>query len=141
LGYLSPPIAGFLSTSEEIKKIEENSQEISHELNKEIKHVLCADFVAANPKKLPELPSTFACYWTVVYWDTIRKWQDENGKAGQIIDEETVRKTMYAEAESAKSEVRWTEAGNFILYYLLLWVTSFVIFFTGKWIYKGFKAQ
>jgi len=141
LGLLISPIAGFFSATEEANRMAEDSFEDLHEIRKELKHVLCKDFVEANPMKFPELTSTKACYWTFIYWDTIRKWQDENGKAGQLIDEETVSKTMYAEADKARSEVRWTEAGYFIIYYLLFWLTSFVIFFTGKWIYKGFKSQ
>ena len=141
IGLVIAPIAGFFSASEERVRIQQESQEISHEIQKEIKHELCADFVKANPKKFPELTSTKSCYWTFIYWDTIRKWQDKNGKAEQLIDEETVRKTLYAEADKTESEFRWTQTGYYVFNYLLLWFASFVIFFISKWIYKGFKSQ
>lgn len=140
IGLVIAAIAGFFSASEERVRIQVDSQEISHEIQKEIKHALCADFVKANPKKFPELTSTKACYWTFIYWDTIRKWQDKNGKSGQIIDEETVRKTLYTEADNTESKFRWTQARYYFFNYLLLWCASFVIFFIGRWILRGFKS-
>ena len=141
IGLLISPTIGFFSTAEEIKKIEFDTWDDIHEISKEIKHVLCADFVKDNPKEFPRLISTNACYWTYVYWDTIRKWQEKNGKAGEIIDEETVKQAMIAKADSAKSEFRWTQAGNYIKSYLLLCIALLVIFFISKWIYKGFKSH
>jgi hypothetical protein len=140
LGLVISPIAGFFSSAEDSNKIASGGWDTIYRFKEQSKLEPCASIVKTNPKVFPKSPG-INCYIIEIYWDNVRKWQDENGKAGQLIDEETVSKTMYAEADKARSEVRWTEAGYFTIYYLLFWLTSFVIFFTGKWIYKGFKSQ
>jgi hypothetical protein len=141
IGLIIAPIAGFFSVDEESRSISKNIRDISYEMSKEIQQEPCVSIVKSNPRKFPELQSAKSCYWTFVYWDTIREWQDKNGKTGQIIDEDAVKQTMAAEAESAISEVRWTQAGYYTFSYLFLWIVSIAIFFIGKWIYKGFQSK
>ena len=141
IGLVIAPIAGFFSVDEESRSISKNVRDISYETQKEIQQEPCASIVKSNPRKFPELQSVKSCYWTFIYWDTIREWQDKNSKTGQIVDEDTVKQTMAAEADSAISEIRWTEAGYYTFGYLLIWLACLIVFFVIKWIIKGFKSK
>ena len=140
LGFVICPIAGFFSAAGESEKIAAHYSKISYEIQKEINKEPCAS-ILRDPLRFAELKFTSACSSIHLYWDYIRNWQDENGKAGNIIDIETASQAMNANTSKLQWEVRWFQTAHYIFGYLFLWLVSFVIFFTGKWIYRGFKSQ
>jgi hypothetical protein len=140
LGLVISPIAGFFSSAEDSNKIASGGWDTIYRFKEQSKLEPCASIVKTNPKVFPKSPG-INCYIIEIYWDNVRKWQDENGKAGQIIDDETVTKAISADTSRLQWEVRWFQIAIYTIGYLLFWLVGLTIFYLGRWIIKGFKSQ
>lgn len=140
IGLVIAPIAGFFSAADESKKIANYQSKISYDIQKEISKEPCASIVR-DPLRFAELKFTSACNSIYLYWDDIRYWQDENGKAGDIINLQTISNAIDDQTSILQWNVRWVEISAYTIGYLLLWLASFVIFFIGRWILRGFKSK
>ena len=140
LGMVISPIAGFFSSAEESNKIASGGSDTIYKFKQQSKGEPCLSAIKSNPKVFPKF-SGLDCYIVEIYWDNVRKWQDANGKAGQIIDDETVDKAIQADISSRQWELRWFQIAIYTIGYLLFWLVGLVIFYVGRWILRGFKSQ
>ena len=141
LGMVISPIAGFFSSAKESNQIASRGWETASRIKEQIKVEPCASIVKSNPKEFPKLNPSYTCSPTYIYWDGIRKWQDENGKTNQIIDDKTIGEAMDSSSSSQQWELRWVQIAIYAIGYLFIWLASLIIFYLGRWIYRGFKAQ
>jgi hypothetical protein len=140
IGLVIAPIAGFFSASEESNKIASEGWSRISGIKKQLKEEPCATLIKNNPRDFPEAPN-LKCFPTDVFWGDIREWQDRNGKSGNIIDDETITQAINDQTSSLQWNVRWLEITAYTIGYLLLWLALLMLFFMGRWIYKGFKSK
>jgi hypothetical protein len=141
LGMVIAPIAGFFSSADRSMQIASSDYDTRSRIKEQIKTEPCASIVKSNPKEFPKLNPSYTCSPTYIYWDGIRKWQAENGRAGQMIDDDTVDQALRAETNSQQWEVRWVQIAIYAIGYLFIWLVGLIIFYLGRWIYRGFKSQ
>ena len=140
LGMVIAPISGFFSSAEPSMQIASSDYDTRSRIKEQLKVEPCASIVKSNPKEFPKLNPSYTCSPTYIYWNGIRKWQNENGKAGQIIDDDTVDQALRAETSSRQWEYRWLQIAIYSIGYLLIWLFGLTIFYLGRWIYRGFKS-
>jgi hypothetical protein len=140
LGLVISPIAGFFSSAKQSNDIASRGWDSASKIQVELKVEPCASIVKSNPKEFPKLNPSYTCSLTSIYWNGIRKWQDENGKAGKVIDSETVDLAITAEINALRSEVRWFQIAIYTFGYLFFWLAGLIVFYLGRWIIKGFKS-
>lgn len=141
LGLVISPIAGFFSSAKESNQIASRGWDTASRIKEQIKVEPCAAIVKKNPKDFPNLNPSYACSPTYIYWDSIRKWQNENGKTDQIIDDKTIDMAIDSSTSSQQWELRWFYIAIYTIGYLLFWLVGLTIFYVGRWIYRGFKSQ
>ena len=139
LGLVISPIVGFFSSAEQSNNIASAGFNTISSFKEQSKKEPCAAAIKNNSKASPKITGT-SCYTIEIYWDTIRKWQDANGKAGQIIDDETVTQAIYADSSSRQWELRWFFIADYVIGYLLFCLAGLIVFYLGRWIIKGFKS-
>lgn len=141
LGLVISPIAGFFSAAEQSNNIARVAYTTVSRIKEQIKEEPCASIVKSNPKAFPKLNPSYTCSPTYIYWDGIREWQAENGRAGMIIDGETVDKALWADVSALQWDVRWNKIAGYTIGYLLLCLVGLIIFYLGRWIIRGFKSK
>jgi hypothetical protein len=140
IGLVIAPIAGFFSSAEDSNKIAMGGYQTISKFKEQSKLEPCASTIKSNPKVFPKFPN-LDCYVTEIYWSNVREWQDKNGKAGQIIDDETVTKAIDSDTSKRQWETRWFHIALFTFGYLFIWLACLIVFFVSRWIIKGFKSQ
>lgn len=141
IGLFAFPVAGFFSSADQYAEIARDGRDTVSRIKEQIKKEPCASIVKENPKEFPQLNPRYTCSPTYIYWGGIRKWQDENGKAGAIIDDDTVEQAIEANTKQNQSNIRWIQIAFYTIGYLLVWLVGLILFYLGRWIYRGFKSQ
>lgn len=141
IGLVAFPVAGFFSSADQNAEIARNGRDTASRIKEQIKKEPCASIVKSNPKKFPDIAAENTCSTTDIYWNSIREWQDKNGKAGAIIDDHTVDQAIEANTNQNQSNIRWIQIAFYTIGYLVVWLVGLIIFYLGRWIYRGFKSQ
>lgn len=140
IGLVIAPIAGFFSSAEDSNKIAMNGHDTISTFNRQSKVEPCASTIKSNPKVSPKFPG-LDCFVVEIYWSKVREWQNENGKAGQLIDDETFKKAIDADTSKRQWETRWFHIALFTFGYLFIWLACLIVFFVIRWIIRGFKSK
>lgn len=141
LGLVISPIAGFFSAAEQSNNIASSAYNTASRIQEQLREEPCASIVKSNPKTFPKLNPSYTCSPTYIYWDGIREWQAANGRAGMVIDNDTVDKALWADVRSQQWNVGMFQTAIYTIGYLFLCLTGLIIFYLGRWIFRGFKSQ
>ena len=140
VGIFLVPFAGLVKEGESITKTQMIMWDSQSRMVANLAEPACSTIVKLNPKAFPEMTPSYACSPLSIYWDTVKKYQTQNGLTGPVTAE-IVEKAMDAEIDARGSKMRWEILGLYLFGYLVLCLAAVIVFFIGRWIFRGFKSS
>ena len=140
VGIFLVPFAGLVKEGESITKTQMIMWDTKSRMVANLAEPACSAIVSLNPKVFPEMKPSYACSPLSIYWQTVKEYQSKNGLVG-VISAEVIEKAMDEDIDARGSKMRWEIMGLYLFGYLVLCLVGAVVFFIGRWIFRGFKSQ